>query len=122
MLLSKGANVHAKDLNGSTPLHHAANMGNVRAIELLIASGAEVNARDNDGRPPYIGLSSTRREEQTYLCSIALALRLISITLVRRECCASGEPFWNRWHWEVLMGREESAGLNRHGVTDERAA
>ena len=33
---------------GETPLHYAAQRGHVRAAELLVAAGADVNARDND--------------------------------------------------------------------------
>ena len=33
---------------GDTPLHYAAQRGHVRAAELLVAAGADVNARDND--------------------------------------------------------------------------
>jgi ankyrin repeat protein len=57
LLLSRGANVKAKDKNGHTPLHWAANMGCRSSIltfrkdvmELLLAHGAEVNAKAKDG-------------------------------------------------------------------------
>ena len=37
---------------GSTPLHDAVNSGNVEMTKLLIASGADVNARDDNDRTP----------------------------------------------------------------------
>jgi fucose 4-O-acetylase-like acetyltransferase len=37
---------------GTTPMSIAASHGNVEAIDLLIASGADVNARDRDGGTP----------------------------------------------------------------------
>lgn len=56
-LISKGANINAKDNKGCTPLHVALGgpdryVGpfNIDAARFLAASGAEVNARDNDGR------------------------------------------------------------------------
>ena len=37
---------------GTTPLHHAAQFGRKKIIELLIAQGADVNAKDNFGSTP----------------------------------------------------------------------
>ena len=37
---------------GETPLHGAATFGHKEIVELLIAKGADVNARDNVGKTP----------------------------------------------------------------------
>jgi len=51
LLISKGADVNAKDGRGFTPLHLACF--SVRAVaELLIAQGANMNAKDKNGRTP----------------------------------------------------------------------
>jgi ankyrin repeat protein len=36
--------------HGETPLHYAARGGHLKVAELLVAAGADVNARENDGR------------------------------------------------------------------------
>jgi len=36
----------------ATPLHRAASGGDQELVELLIAKGADVNARDKEGRTP----------------------------------------------------------------------
>ena len=44
--LADGADVHAKDKHGWTPLHYAACDGHKEIAELLIAKGADVNDMD----------------------------------------------------------------------------
>ena len=42
--IASGADVNAKDVGGSAPLHLATSRGLKKIIELLIARGADVNA------------------------------------------------------------------------------
>lgn len=55
-LIEKGANIHARDLAGNTPLHSATGgYGNVKTLEiakLLIKHGADVNAKNRMGCTP----------------------------------------------------------------------
>ena len=50
--LDKGSDVNAKDENGVTPLHYAAEGGYNEIVELLIDKGVDVNTKDNLGRTP----------------------------------------------------------------------
>src|SRR6185312_2736626 len=50
-LLSKGANINAKDSYGGTVLH-SLTYSNIETVKLLIAKGANVMARDPTGRTP----------------------------------------------------------------------
>jgi len=45
-------NVNDKNGEGKTPLHIAARTGNLEIIELLIKSGANIEANDNTGKTP----------------------------------------------------------------------
>ena len=47
--LDVGWDVNAKDMIGTTALHHAAYNGKVNAIALLIKAGADMNAKNKDG-------------------------------------------------------------------------
>jgi ankyrin repeat protein len=50
--LDKGSDVNAKDENGVTPLHYAAEGGYNEIVELLIDKGANVNAKDFENKTP----------------------------------------------------------------------
>jgi ankyrin repeat protein len=51
LLLDNGGEINAKDgIRGQTPLHGAAFWGWNAAVELLVARGADLNAKDNQGK------------------------------------------------------------------------
>ncbi|MDA8085716.1 MAG: ankyrin repeat domain-containing protein, partial [Nitrospiraceae bacterium] len=52
VLIKQGADVNAKNNNGYTPLHRAAEFGHKDVAQTLIAHGADVNAKDNNGDTP----------------------------------------------------------------------
>ena len=51
-LLEAGADVHARDEDGRTPLHWAATHSTVGNVEILLDSGADPRARDRYGNEP----------------------------------------------------------------------
>ncbi len=61
-LISRGAEVNCKDINGNTPLHFAASSSK-EVVALLIAKGAEVNARENDQSTPLHNAAGMGRAE-----------------------------------------------------------
>jgi tetratricopeptide (TPR) repeat protein len=65
LLIAKGANIHATDNEGWTPLHCAANGQAEHAdgqfeeiFALLLRSGARIDSRDNNGETPLLGAAS----------------------------------------------------------------
>jgi len=63
-LLERGADVHAANVRGLTPLHVAAISGDVESIRLLLAAGADANARDREGQTPaHVAVTKDRGED-----------------------------------------------------------
>jgi cytohesin len=56
--------VNAKDGGGWTPLHHAAYGGHKEIFEILIANGADVNAKMEDDDTP-LDMAIKRRRTET---------------------------------------------------------
>ena len=52
--LSKSSNINEKDKRGTTPLHYAAAYGSAEAVRLLLAAGANVNARNDFEATPLM--------------------------------------------------------------------
>ncbi len=50
LLVAKGADINAKDYNGTTPLHEAAWSGHKDVVELLVDNGANVSAKDDESK------------------------------------------------------------------------
>ena len=52
LLLSKGANPNIENSRSTTPLHKAAQRGELKCLILLLKAGADVNVQDDDGLTP----------------------------------------------------------------------
>ena len=44
--------INSPDIDGNTPLHHAANHGSISNIKILAAAAPDVNAKNNLGQTP----------------------------------------------------------------------
>lgn len=62
-ILSRGANVNAKDSYGWTPLMNAASAGRIDIAKLLLANGANLELRDNGGTTA-LGLAAAKGREE----------------------------------------------------------
>lgn len=50
LLLQRGADINAKDISGTTPLHCASAYGDEHAVRQLLQRGAEIEAKNNAGK------------------------------------------------------------------------
>ena len=62
--LAAGTDVNAKGKNGWTSLHRAAIYGRKEIVELLIAKGADVNAKDNRLRKTPLDLADNEGQKE----------------------------------------------------------
>jgi len=63
--LEEGADVNAKILGGGAFLHQAAYFGYFKITELLIAKGADVNVKDEDGDTPLDWAKEVSEDDST---------------------------------------------------------
>lgn len=66
-----GSLVTRHDTTGQTPLHEAARQGNVTTVRLLLACGADIDARDNSGYTPVMAAAAAGNE-----AAVTLLLRM----------------------------------------------
>lgn len=60
ILIKAGADMHALDLNGGTPLHHAFGFGSIRMVNFLIDAGADQTITDRNNKTPFDMIQSYR--------------------------------------------------------------
>ncbi len=75
ILLARDANVHAADVKGQTALHHAAvhQQCDTKVIDLLLRSGADLEARAQDGLTPLLRGIAHRTTKQADPLAFLLA-------------------------------------------------
>ena len=67
-LISKGANIEAKDYVNWTPLHFASSFNKKQDVVIyLVSKGANKTAKDKDGKTPYDLASSWNYEIRNIL-------------------------------------------------------
>lgn len=69
-LLARGVSVNCKDDDGYTPLHWAAERGNVKKVWLLLRSGASLTAKDKFGDTPGDDAADEKRESVVALLKL----------------------------------------------------
>lgn len=83
-----GAHVNARDLNGYSPVHHAASRGDNELIEYLVSQGADVTFVSRRGQTTVDMANGPRQRVQPFPETIAL---LESLGAVNNHNCQSCE-------------------------------
>jgi ankyrin repeat protein len=72
LLCSDPASASMKDENGATPFHHAVLNGQREIVDLLLANGADINARDDQFNATPTGWAIEYLREQGGLLAIEI--------------------------------------------------
>jgi len=83
-LLQRGANVHAQDLNGATPLHRAVRTRCAAAVKFLLNSGSDPMMKNRPGSTPFhLAVQNTGRGGSGAPAAIAAQREIIAEFLAR---------------------------------------
>ena len=94
-LIKAGANVHSRDRNGETPLHIAVKRGIITATRVLLDKGANVNARQKDGKGIVQLALEVAKEKRLYK---NLHIRIMTcINLVKERGADDNPDFYREW-------------------------
>ena len=94
-LIKAGASVHSRDRNGETPLHIAVKRGIITACRVLLDKGANVNARQKDGKGIVRLAIEIANEKRVYK---NLHIRIMTcISLVNERGADDNPDFYREW-------------------------
>jgi len=98
--------VHARDTDGATPLHYAAEAGDRRIVNVLLDAGADINARDTvfDATPAGWAIEYLRQRGALLAIEIDDLLRAI----------ADGDAELVRWYISRLPALRDA--VDKDGV------
>jgi ankyrin repeat protein len=111
-LISKGADLSARDVDGDTPLHWAATDGHLDIIKLLIGKGADFDSRNNRNKPPfYWAVVRGHPDVMEYFLGKNVAY------LTEKDNVG-----YTYLHWAAITGKPESAEflINKGADINER--
>ncbi len=91
--------VNATDAAGMTPLHHACALGAVEMVTALLAQGADINLRSNDGRNALhhtvniqaLCFNPQPRAGEVTICPLTVPQLLASAGIDVNACDSAGE-------------------------------
>ena len=112
-LISAGANVNAKDDDGTIPLHWA-YQSTVSIVEALVAAVADVNAKENKGRTPLHWASGVPLGGE----SIVAALLIAGADVNAKDTIYGQTPL--HWAWSAdIVSRLIIAGADVHAKDND---
>ena len=124
LLLSKGANIHDKDNDGSSSIILASGRGHADVCELLLSKGADIHDKDKDGYSSILGAlkystyNSTNSTISRAYADVVLQLLAhgADIPPIRSYCSPAIKDILRKW--PVFMGILALQGLSLYYILD----
>jgi hypothetical protein len=111
-LLQAGVDANALDAEGQTMLMRAADRGDLKSVELLLAHGAQVNAKtavDQEGRGAHTALHDAIRQDAVDVAD--------ALVRAGADTHAKANQLWTPMHYAAYLGAVKSIRyLHRQGV------
>src|SRR5204863_1095032 len=83
-LLQNGADIHAQDMNGATPLHRAVRTRSAAAVKFLLKAGSDPMIRNKPGSTPFhLAVQNTGRGGSGAPAAITAQREIIEEFLLR---------------------------------------
>jgi hypothetical protein len=111
-LLQHGANIHAQDKNGATPLHRAVRTRCAAAVKFLLGAGSDPTMRNKPGSTPFhLAVQNTGRGGSGAAAAIAAQREIIKqfiskgVSLDLKDSRGKSVADWVRSDWirELLL-------------------
>ena len=101
-----GANVNARDIDGWTPLHQAAENGHVEMARLLVSElGADVNARDCSGWTPLHLAAENGHVEMARLLVSEFGAEVNAVTKLSMDTATPSSSRTDTLRWQDYLCR-----------------
>lgn len=94
--IEAGANVNARDLNQSTPLHLAATIAEIELIRLLIEKGADILAKNVSQQTPLEVAQTNGQHEVAAILSDGMQRPRSHAARIAKERESKGNPELSR--------------------------
>ena len=95
-----GIDVTHVDSSGKTALHHSAQQGNLLISLMLVVAGADLRARDNDGKQPYDLAAAANR------MAVASVLLEAMGSTTERGISSKDSKGWTPLNWAITDSDE----------------
>lgn len=115
-LLQAGVDANARDTEGKTMLMRAADRGDLAGVKLLLAHGAQVNAKtavDREGNGAYTALHAAMKQD---------AVRVVdALVKAGADTHAEANQVWTPMHFAAYHGAVRSIRyLHRHNINIDK--
>lgn len=111
LFVDRGVNPNARDRNGHTPLHYAAEYNVPEIVPILLESGANVGAKDDEGKTPAM-IARDHEHDEVYALLIDHEKTPLHRAIDRNSFADAEEFVRRRWNKKCQIGPGKKSYLH----------